>query len=144
MVRKGFYIHSTDDGRVPPWEYVPTTAISGGVTVGLALVFGTSGNAGKLVKCGQTTKPEFICMYDSKGVAPTAGDRIPVIRVAKDIVFETTCSADNSSVAIGTLVTLSADADQVTATPTNGVAEVVEVVTEEASSPYGGVMLVRF
>ena len=55
----------------------------------------------------------------------TAGDIIPVIRVGKDMILETTFAADATSIKLGDKVTLHTDGLQVTATITNGVAEVV-------------------
>ena len=132
-----FLIHSVDDGHVPAWEYLPCDDIT--VAVGQGLVF-SSGHL--VVSATGTVAPGFISMVNA--TVATDGDKIPVVRVTKDIVWETTCDADNSSMAVGSKVTVKSDGKQVTATTTNGVAEVVEVVTKESSSPYGGIVRVRF
>ena len=131
-----FLIYSVDDGHVPAWEYRPCDDIT--VTVGMALAY----SSGHLVKATGTTKPEYISMVNA--TVATDGDLIPVVRVSPDIVFEVPCAADNSASAVGTKVTIHTDGEQVTATTTSGVAEIVEVVSRVASSPYGGVERVRF
>ena len=114
-----FLIHTTDDGRIPPFEYLPAAAIT--PKIGMAL----TQSDGNLAIATGTTKPSYICMTQ-RDAALTAGDIIPVIRVEPDIVFETEFSAAASSIKIGNKVTLHAsDGMSVTATTTNGVAEIV-------------------
>ena len=114
-----FKVHSIDDGRVPGIEYLPCGAIT--PKVGMAMIQ-TSGN---LAIATGTNVPTYISMCE-KDSACTAGDIIPVIRVSKDMVFETTFSAAPSSIKLGSKVTLHAsDGMSVTATTTDGVAEVV-------------------
>lgn len=114
-----FKIHKIDDGRIPGIEYLPCGAIT--PKVGMALVQ----SAGNLAIATGTTAPTYISMCE-KDSACAAGDIIPVIRVSKDMVFETTFSAAATSVKLGNKVTLHAsDGMSVTATTTDGVAEVV-------------------
>lgn len=114
-----FKIHKIDDGRIPGIEYLPCGAIT--PKVGMALVQST----GNLAIATGTTAPTYISMCE-KDSACTAGDIIPVIRVSKDMVFETTFSAAATSIKLGSKVTLHAsDGMSVTATTTDGVAEVV-------------------
>lgn len=114
-----FKIHKIDDGRIPGIEYLPCGAIA--PKVGMALVQ----SAGNLAIATGTTAPTYISMCE-KDSACTAGDIIPVIRVSKDMVFETTFSAAATSIKLGNKVTLHAsDGMSVTATTTDGVAEVV-------------------
>lgn len=114
-----FKIHKIDDGRIPGIEYLPCGAIT--PKVGMALVQST----GNLAIATGTTAPTYISMCE-KDSACTAGDIIPVIRVSKDMVFETTFSAAATSIKLGNKVTLHAsDGMSVTATTTDGVAEVV-------------------
>ena len=114
-----FKIYKTDDGRIPGIEYLPCSAIT--PKVGMALVQ----SSGNLAIATGTTAPTYISMCE-KDSACTAGDIIPVIRVQKDMVFETNFSAAATSVKLGDKVTLHAsDGMQVTATTTSGVAEVV-------------------
>ena len=114
-----FKVHSTDDGRIPCLEYLPCGAIT--PKVGMALIQ-ISGNLA--IATGENA-PSYISMCE-KDSACTAGDIIPVLRVQKDMVLETEFSAAATSVKLGNKVTLHAgNGMQVTATTTNGVAEVV-------------------
>ena len=114
-----FKLHSIDgSGHIPGIEYLPCSAIK--PTIGMALVQ----SSGNLAKATGTTAPTYISMCE-KDSACTAGDIIPVIRVNKDMIFETTFSASASSIKLGDKVTIHTDAEQVTATTTSGVAEVV-------------------
>lgn len=114
-----FKIYKTDDGRIPGIEYLPCSAIT--PKVGMALVQ----SSGNLAIATGTTAPTYISMCE-KDSACTAGDIIPVIRVQKDMVFETNFSAAATSINLGDKVTLhDSDGMQVTATTTSGVAEVV-------------------
>ena len=115
-----FKIHSVDDGRVPAWEYFPAGAITPKVGTALYLA------SGKLAVASGATKPEFISMIEC-GEALAAGTIIPVIRASGDIIFETKSSAAFTSINVGDKVTVSANGDMVTATKTNGVAEVVYI-----------------
>jgi len=114
-----FLLHSTDDGRVPSLEYLPAAAIT--PKVGMALVQ----SSGKLAVATGTTKPTYICMAE-RDSALTAGDIIPCFRVDPDMIFETSFSASAAAINLGQKVTLHAsNGGQVTATTTDGVAEVV-------------------
>lgn len=128
-----FLIHSTDDGHVPAWEYLPASAIT--PKVGMALTM----SSGKLALASGTTVPKYICMTE-RDSALTAGDIIPVIAVTDDIVFGTANSAEISEAAIGTKVTLASDGLRVTATATDGVAEIVGL----EGTAVGSVVKVRF
>lgn len=113
-----FKIYSTDDNRVPGIEYLPASAIT--PKVGMALTQTT----GQLALATGTTAPTYISMCE-KDSECTADDIIPVIRVGKDMILETTFAAVATSIKLGDKVTLHTDGLQVTATTTNGVAEVV-------------------
>lgn len=116
-----FLIHSTDDGYIPSFEYLPCSAIT--PKVGMAL----TQSGGNLAIASGTTAPTYISMIE-KETACAAGDIIPVIHVDKRIVFETTFSAAATSIKLGNKVTLHASSGmQVTATTTSGVAEVVSM-----------------
>ena len=132
-----FKPHCTDDGRVPPIEYLPCSAIT--PKVGMALLQ----SSGNLAIATGANAPTYISMVD-KDSACTAGDLIPVIRVGKDIIFETVNSATFGSINKGDKVTLHAsDGLQVTATKTNGVAEVIDFDAAAATAT-GKRVLVRF
>lgn len=113
-----FKIYSTDDNRVPGIEYLPANAIT--PKVGMALTL----TAGQLALVTDATAPTYISMCEKDGKC-TAGDIIPVIRVGKDMILETTFAADATSIKLGNKVTLHEDGLRVTATTASGVAEVV-------------------
>lgn len=128
-----FLIHTTDDGRIPGFEYLPAAAIT--PKVGMALV----ANSGNLAVATGTTKPTYISMAERDG-AVTAGDLIPVVRVQPDMIFEVPLSAAGTSLKAGQKVTIATDGLQVTATTTDGVAEIVEILGTAA----GDKVRVRF
>lgn len=113
-----FKIYSTDDNRVPGIEYLPASAIT--PKVGMAL----TQTAGQLALTTSATAPTYISMCE-KDSECTAGDIIPVIRVGKDMILETTFADAATSIKLGDKVTLHTDGLRVTATTANGVAEVV-------------------
>ena len=113
-----FRVHKTDDGRNCPIEYLPAGSIT--PKRGLAL----TQSAGNLTIASGTTAPTYICMTE-KEAAVTAGTLIPVIRVSRDIIFETENTAAFTSVKNGTKVTIDGTGLKVTATTESGVAEVV-------------------
>jgi hypothetical protein len=117
---RGFIPHTNEDGRVPPWKYLPATG-STKPDIGLALVL----SSGKLVKASGTTKPTHICMREEPAAVP-AGTLLPVIEIERDQVFEVTNSASLASVNVGQAVTISSDGLQVTGTTSSGVATIVE------------------
>lgn len=122
-----FKLYMMDTGLTPPIEYVPATE---GETfeLGEALVM----KAGAASKCGATTKPTFVCagVKDENGI-------LPVTRVQDYMVFGTTLSAapgEGVTIKPGDKLTLSADAKQVTATTTSGVATVVAIEAQTVDS----------
>ena len=109
----------TDDGHVAPFEQFPCSAIT--PKRGMAMLL----SSGKLAIATGTNKPEFICV-EEHGAAVSAGTPVTVVRVDHDTEYETTISAAGGSLNIGDKVTLHASSGlQVTATTTNGVAEIV-------------------
>lgn len=129
-----FMLHTTDDGHIPAWEYLPAGAIT--PKVGMAL----TQSSGKLAIATGTTAPSYISMMESSS-ALTAGTIIPVIRVNKDMVFASTNSAALTGINIGDKVTLHASNGlQITATKTDGVAEIVDM----DGTAIGSKVLVRF
>ena len=122
----GFLIQNVEGGYVPAFEYLPASAIT--PKIGLALKLDTG-----------TDKSEFISMTE-RDSAVTAGDIIPVIRVTEDITFAVPAQAAQTSVNIGTKVTLHTDGMQVTATATSGTAEIVG----REGTAAGDIQYVRF
>lgn len=132
-----FVPHKNAAGNAIPWEMHPAGAIT--PRVGMALVQ-TDGN---LAIATGVNAPTYISMCGKDG-ACTAGDLIPVIRVDRDTIYETTNSAPFSAVKRGDKVTLhESDGLQVTATTAGGVAEVVDF-DDAAASGAGGRVYVRF
>lgn len=131
---RGFIPYSNEDGRVPPWEYLPCSAIT--PKLGMALVQ----SSGNLAIATGTNKPTYISMTE-KSAAVTAGTLIPVIKVLPDMVFECTNSASLSGVNVGQKVTLHASNGlQVTGTTSSGVAAIVA----KDGDASGSRVLVRF
>lgn len=128
-----FIPHKTDDGRIPPIEYLPCGAIT--PKLGLALVQAN----GNLAIASGSTKPTYLCMTE-RAAAVEAGTVIPVQRVSEDLIYETISSAAFTSIKQGQKVTLAGDGMKVTATTTDGVAEVVDI----ADTAAGGKVYVRF
>ncbi|MBR7058204.1 MAG: hypothetical protein IKI35_05705 [Stomatobaculum sp.] len=116
-----------DDGHVQPFEQQPCSAIT--PKNGMAMVL----SSGKLAIASGTSKPEFICV-EEHSAAVTAGDMVTVVRVDPMTEYETTITADASSLNIGDKVTLHTDGLQVTATKTSGVAELVYLEGTDAGS----------
>lgn len=114
-------------------EYLPCSAIQ--PLVGLAL----TQSGGNLAVCSGTKKPSYISLCE-KPAACTAGDIIPVMRVHPEMVFKTGWSANAANIKLGDKVTIDSYGQMVTATTTDGVAEVVGI--EDAAA--GGVCYVRF
>lgn len=100
-------------GLTAPIVYMKAT---GGETysVGEALKL----SSGAVTLCSGTTKPSHICV----GAAGDSG--VPCIEVQDYMEFETTLSAAGTSLATGSKVTIYTDGKQVTATTTDGVAEI--------------------
>lgn len=115
-----FRVFKTDDGRNCPIEYLPAGAIT--PKLGMALTV----SSGKLAVATGTTRPAYISMTEAHS-AVTAGTVIPVIRVSEDIIYETENSASFTGVNVGSKVTLDNTGTKVTATTTDGVAEIVGI-----------------
>lgn len=110
-----------DGGQPAPWELQPAGA-SLAAKVGMALYLAS----GVLAKATATQKPEFICMEDTTAGATAGETYLHVIRVQPTIEFETVLSEASASIARGAKYTIGTDAGSITATATNGVAEVVD------------------
>ena len=136
-----FLPHKTAEGKVIPWEYLPCTAIT--PKIGMTLIYNSS--SGQLEICDTSdtgVTPTYIAMADYSA-AVTANDRIPVIRVDDETIYETTNSASFSSAKRGTKVTITSGGLSVTATTSNGVAEIVDF-DDVAAAGTGGKVWVRF
>lgn len=108
----------TDDGHVAPYEQFPCSAITPKHGMAMKLA------SGQLAKASGTDKPEFICVEEhSSNVA--AGDMVTVVRVDPQTEYETELSAAGTSLKPGDKVTIATDGLRVTATTTDGSAEIV-------------------
>ena len=119
-----FLPYKVDGSNRPQALEYKTMASSQTPKVGLALKYGSSTTAGKLVLCSGATKPEYICMTE-RAAALSADELIPVLRINPDMVFAAPAQASISSVKEGASVTIHSDGLQVTATTDSGVAEIV-------------------
>lgn len=107
-------------GNTPPIVYMQPTD-SKSYQVGEALKLAS----GKVTLCSGAVAPSHVCVgpIDDNGV-------VPCVEVQKYMEFETTLGvapADSATVGVGDKVTLHTDGMQVTATKTNGVAEVTGI-----------------
>lgn len=123
----------TDDGHVAPFEQYPCSAITpkNGMAMKLA--------SGKLAKASGSDVPEFICV-EEHNTAVEADTMVTVVRVDHDTVYETELSAAGTNLKPGDKVTIATDGLRVTATTTDGVAEIVYL----DDTATGGTVQVRF
>lgn len=78
-----FLIHSTADGQLPAWNYLPCAAIT--PKIGLCLSLDSASGQLKV----DVTSPQYICMKNADS-AVAAGTNIPVIKITKEQVWEST------------------------------------------------------
>ena len=82
--------------------------------------------SGTLTKCTGTVAPKYVCLADY--VAPSSNAKnIPVVEVNPGQLYRVPLQASGASLAVGDKVTIYTDGLQVTATTTNGVAEIVKI-----------------
>ncbi|MEG2526282.1 MAG: hypothetical protein RSA62_03590 [Oscillospiraceae bacterium] len=114
----GFIAHMIDDGQEQPFETMPAAA-------GLALTVGTALciTGGKLALAVGETSPSYFSAVELAATA--AGESVTVTRVAKKIIYETKLAVANTAIAIGAKYTIHSDGNGITATATNGVAEII-------------------
>lgn len=123
-----FKIHTIDDGRVPPIEYIDADS---GLTPDIGTLLYVDSATGKAKLATGTQKPTHICNTVNKG------DTVAAIRIGSDMVLETTASVAITQ-KVGAKVTTTGT--QVTNTATDGVAEIVALDGTEA----GAKVYVRF
>lgn len=114
-----FKIHSTDDGRICPVEYIASAPAA--VEVGMALVVDDNG---ALAICPAAQKPQYISMRERTG---EESGEYAVIRVGGDVIYETQSTKNFDGIFPGKKVTISADGLSVEPVTENGVAEVVSI-----------------
>ena len=121
------------DAGIPIVKEIPAAA--GTYAVGQTLGFNA---AGLLAQVAGTNVPEYICATKA---TVASGAAIAVNPIYEDMEFVTTFSADGSALKAGEKVTIATTFDQVTATTTNGVVEIVEKLGSGAS---GTEVIVKF
>lgn len=121
------------DAGIPIVKEIPAAA--GTYAVGQTLGFN---EAGLLAQVAGTNVPEYI---SAAATTVASGTAIAVNPVYRDVEYKTVFSADGSSLKAGTKVTIATTFDSVTATSTNGVAEIVEKLGSGAS---GTEVIVKF
>ena len=111
-----FYPYSYDDSHPDAFEYLPAAG-------GLALQVGTALHldGGKLVIASGNTAPEYISMNTK--TTQTDGETVAVMRVAKDVTYETELAAE-AALTIGEKYAIDAGGEKLTAT-TGGAAQVI-------------------
>lgn len=96
-----FVPHTTDQGHVQPWEYLPAAA--GTYEPGQLLT--VAGGKLAAISAARTTTPEYVCMA---AVTAEPGDPVPVLRVNRGTIYETTLSAAAANAVTGTKLEISA------------------------------------
>jgi len=89
-----FSLYSTDDGRMPPVEYLPVSAIT--PKVGMALYQ----TGGKLAIAGGANLATYMSMTQ-RSAACTAGELIPVVRILPSQIWQAPKDSTNAMV-VGT------------------------------------------
>ncbi|MGM9567971.1 MAG: hypothetical protein ACI3W6_07325 [Clostridia bacterium] len=75
-----FRLYSTDDGRVPAWEYLPCEALR--PRAGLCLNLDSASGQLEVSKT-----PGYVCMREEEATV-AAGTLIPVVKIQKDQIWE--------------------------------------------------------
>ena len=83
----------SDNGAVLPWEYMPAEA--GTYVAGQLLAVDATTGYLEPIAADLVTTPPYLCMADIK--VETAGTPIPVTRVSKDYIYETTLAEATST-----------------------------------------------
>ena len=126
-----FGLFKMDKANTPIIKQLPAAAAT--YSVGQVAVVNASGY---VTAVSGTTKPTHVVV--EKGTKTTA-DTVSVTPIYPDQEYVTTLSTAGSLV-VGSKVTIAADAAQVTATTTNGVATVIEAT----GSTSGSAVIVKF
>lgn len=128
-----FYIHTTDDGRQLPTEYLPCSAIA--PKYGQAMYM----SGGVLAVAGGTNKAEYISVQNEENTL-TAGDACAVVKIQKDQVWR--APKDTAAeMTVGTGYDVTEDGLGVDADGTTTGNFVVTAVEDQAA---GGLVFGRF
>ena len=127
-----FMLFKDDVYTTVPIEYVAPTAAEA-FHVGEACVV----SGGTLTACKGAVKPTYICVGE---IPANAALEVPVVRVHDTQVYEVPLSAAGTSLKVGNKVTINTTGLEVTATTSDGVAEIVKI----NGTNVGDTVLVRF
>ena len=89
-----FTAYKSDNGAVTPHEYL--VAAAGTYKAGQLL--GVTGGKLAALTADTTTTPPYLCLHEG---TVTDGTVIPVARVSKDLIYETTLSGAAATAAVG-------------------------------------------
>lgn len=127
-----FNLTKIEGGRINVHEPERHTVGASALTIGTVCVL----TNGLLVAAGGTTKPTHITLASG-----AAGESILAGRIEPNQVYETTVSASPASLKVGVKVTVGSTGTDVTATTTDGIATVVDLL---GAAAVGDIILVRF
>lgn len=88
----------SDNGAVLPWEYLAAEKAT--YQAGQLLALDASTGYLEPIAADLVTTPPYLCMADK--TIETAGDPLPVTRISRGTIYETTLSAAASGAAVGT------------------------------------------
>ena len=125
-----FRPHSSNNGAVLPFEYLPAAA--GDYEAGQLL--NVSGGKLTAIAAASKTTPAYMCM-GKHTVAD--GENLPVTRISDDVIYETTLSAEAAAATVGTKLEVSAGGLQADAAAA-GTFEIVYLEDTAADSTVRG------
>lgn len=127
-----FSLFKSNEGTVPVIKEIPAAAATYKVGDALAITNGL------IAKVTGTAKPTHTSV--AAGTL-ASNDLLAVNPIYPGYEFETTFAESATTLKVGAKVTIHTDSAQVTATTTNGVAEIVEIIGGGAS---GSKVIVKF
>lgn len=89
-----FHVHSTDNGAVHPWEYLPAAA----GTYQAGQLLNASGGSLTPISAASKTTPGYLCMAN---ITVAGNELVPVTRIQHTAIYETTLSAEAAGAAVG-------------------------------------------
>ena len=125
-----FTPHKSDNGAVLPWEYYDAAA---GTYKAGQLVTVTGGKVAAISGALATTPP-YLCMADK---TCAEGELLPVTRISKDYIYETTLAAAAAEATVGTKLQVAAGGLQASGAAA-GTFEVVSIEGTAAGSTVRG------
>lgn len=104
-----FQPYKSDNGAVLPWEYLPAEV--GTYHVGQALNLDASTGQLEALAADLATTPPYLC--NAEITIEAAGGIVPVSRVSRDVIYETTLQAAASGAVPGTRMVVKSGGNQV-------------------------------